>query len=1128
MLAVFTVNNLNDSDVTMAGDLPGSLRQAVFDANQNAGADTIEFGQLFNNAQIIELVGELPQITDDLTITGPGTVPLTLDAGDGLDNKLGTYDGFRHFLIDDRHSENEITVVISGLTLTGGDSSFEGGAILNFERLELTNSTLSGNSAAFSGGGISNRGTGTLTLTSSTLSDNSAGGSGGGIINRGTTALTGSTLSGNSAALSGGGISNRGTGTLTLTSSTLSGNSAGSSGGGINNSGAATITVTSSTLTGNSADTSGGGIYSRGRATVSSSIVANSLSDGDVRLLGPFTINYSLIGDTAGSGLVTSTGVGNLLDQAPLLGQLADNGGPTKTHALLPGSPALNAGDDSVVEPFDQRGTPFVRNYGGGVDIGAFEASLLVVNSKADIDDMDDGNDTTTLREAIRRANDDEQSVDGIAFDLIFFSTHQTILLSSQLPTIARSVVIVGPGQQLLTIDAGYGADNTPATGDGFRHFNIDDGQEGLFRDVTLSGMTLTGGDTARGVGFANPGESGGAIFSRESLTLLSTSVTGNATGDGADGVDMADGGSGGNGGGIYSTGKLTISGSTISGNTTGGGGDGGDSGGGGFGGDGGMGGIGGGINSTGPLTITDSTISGNTTGDGGRGGNGGYGGYGGHGGSGGGVSSTDALLVTGSTIIGNTTGDGGFGGSVYAGAFGGNGGNGGGFFSSSNSMLTISGSIISGNTTGDGGDGGVTYKEVYGGGYGGYGGNGGGFSGSGVLAITGSTISGNTTGAGGYNDDHDRESIGGRGGGIHRPSYSSLAITSSTISENSTTGFSAHGGGIWTKDLTVSIDSSTITANAARGVGGGVNHFSGVFYDNERLTIRNSIVAGNNDSGTAPDLEALNGPANELTVEFSLIGNNLGTMLTAAPVSSPDADGNVIGAVSSVISPRLGPLANNGGPTRTHALLPESPALNAGSSSEAFDQRGFLRNVGGVDIGAYEAQGPVTAASGDYNRNGVVDAADFTVWRDALDTATPVTPLTGADGDGDGFVTRQDYDVWVSHFGFTYTLPTPAFEVSPASPLTPLAEPQPAPERVRAAADEVFALWLAQASVAIEDDQTFEETLAMPSDEDLLLLVLTAAAEDEQEIPEGFSLGNLEDVTDDTADRLELVLSDF
>jgi hypothetical protein len=115
-----------------------------------------------------------------------------------------------------------------------------------------------------------------------------------------------------------------------------------------------------------------------------------------------------------------------------------------------------------------------------------------------------------------------------------------------------------------LTVNAGHGADSTPGTGDGMRIFNIEDGDDLTDSSVEIHGLTLTGGDVTG---------DGGAIRSTETLQLVDSTITGNATGDGAS--DGSYGESSGYGGGIWSYGALTLSGSTISDNFTGAGGDG-------------------------------------------------------------------------------------------------------------------------------------------------------------------------------------------------------------------------------------------------------------------------------------------------------------------------------------------------------------------------------------------------------------------------------------------------------------------------------------------------------------------------------------------------------------------------
>ena len=132
---------------------------------------------------------------------------------------------------------------------------------------------------------------------------------------------------------------------------------------------------------------------------------------------------------------------------------------------------------------------------------------------------------------------------------------------------------------------------------------------------------------------------------------------------------------------------------------------------------------------------------------------------------------------------------------------------------------------------------------------------------------------------------------------------------------------------------------------------GGGVAGSTGGGFSSLDLRITNSIVAGNSDVGfSSPDLWAGTGP---LTTNHSLIGRAIGTGLAEAPIGAPD--GNLVGGMLAGIDPLLGPLADNAGPTRTHALLPGSPAIESGDPTILpdpieFDQRGdpFLRVAAG------------------------------------------------------------------------------------------------------------------------------------------------------------------------------------
>ena len=281
------------------------------------------------------------------------------------------------------------TVTVDGNTLSGNSAAYYGGGIYNQGTMTLTYSIFSGNTTQwYNGGGIYNDGT--LTVTSSTLSENSAGssGAGGGISNQGTATVADSTLSGNSAYYYGGGIYNPGT--LTLTDSTLSGNSAQYYyGGGIHNTG--TAIVTNSTIAGNSATYgSGGGIYNGSTTTLNNTIVAGNTGSYCADIYGSVTANYSLIQDTTGTGFVNDTST-DILNQDPLLGTLGNHGGPTQTIPLLPGSPAIDKGSNSLaIDPdsqplvYDQRGLPFARIVNGTVDIGAVEYSLAPAITSAD------------------------------------------------------------------------------------------------------------------------------------------------------------------------------------------------------------------------------------------------------------------------------------------------------------------------------------------------------------------------------------------------------------------------------------------------------------------------------------------------------------------------------------------------------------------------------------------------------------------------------------------------------------------------------------------------------------------------------------------------------------------------
>ena len=250
-----------------------------------------------------------------------------------------------------------------------------GGGILNDRTLTVRNSTFSGNTiGAGAGGGISNINGASLIVIDSSFTGNSAG-DGGGIQNiYGPLTVNNSTFSGNSAVASGGGISSY-PGSLTVSNSTFSGNNVtGPTGTGGGLATGSPGTVFNSTFSGNGA-ARGGGISNSasGRSVLNfaNNIVANSTAGGDCSNTGTIGTNRNNLiedGSCSTNGVRFKTG-------DPQLGALADNGGPTRTFALLSSSPAIDAGDNATcaaapVSGKDQRGKS--RN-DAQCDIGAFE-----------------------------------------------------------------------------------------------------------------------------------------------------------------------------------------------------------------------------------------------------------------------------------------------------------------------------------------------------------------------------------------------------------------------------------------------------------------------------------------------------------------------------------------------------------------------------------------------------------------------------------------------------------------------------------------------------------------------------------------------------------------------------------
>ncbi len=250
-------------------------------------------------------------------------------------------------------------------------------------------------------------------------------------------------------------------------------------------------------------------------------------------------------------------------------------------------------------------------------------------------------------------------------------------------------------------------------------------------------------------------------------------------------------------------------------------------------------------------------------------------------------------------------------------------------------------------------------------------------------------------------------------GGGMLGLPNGDFTLINTTVSENWTLGFAASGGALHVVSDELDVVQSTITANWTEGV----QTYAGLSTGITQVTIHGSLLTKNYGRGFESNIPSTG--TRDWIVNFSIITGFHG-------VPEDIGEGNLFD-----VDPRLGPLADHGGPTMTHALLPGSPAIAAGDPSivfdpNEFDQRGegFFRVANGgnslrIDIGAYESQGIPDYPVGDYNHDGIANLADYTKWRDTLGSTTDLA----ADGDGDEVIGPGDYDVWKQRFGNT-TIP--------------------------------------------------------------------------------------------------------
>jgi len=589
----------------------------------------------------------------------------------------------------------------------------------------------------------------------------------------------------------------------------------------------------------------------------------------------------------------------------------------------------------------------------------------ITVNTLVDENDGVGVGAGTSLREAVAAA---------MPGDTIDFSVTGSINLSFGLSdtlkqiTIDKPLTIMGPGANLLTIKA---FDPSPAqkNGDGSRVFNITDGSASTLSTIIVQGLTITGGDF---------NGTGGAINTVENLTLTNCVVSqSGATADGG-GIFSSNGGAVPN--------SLTIQATTVSDNITTSPASIGE---------------GGGIRKRfGSLVIENSTISNNKADR-----------------AGGGLSASDGnvdIQIQGCTFSQNQV-------TGFT--------SGGGAIVTMTANLNVTGSTISGNSAPSAGgiyartttthltDSTISTNTALL--------NAGGIYSTGALTITRSTVNGNMSAS--------------RAGGVYGPS-GTVTIIDSTISGNSTNS----GAGVYA--MTSDITNTTISGNTATSRGGALVNLG-------TATIRfSTITANTSGAGTPGAVVATGGGANPFTKVYSSIiaaNTNADVTFLGATNTFVSLGYNLIGSGTAlpkfnqpgdqtgIANPMLGPLANNGGPTKTHEVLAGSPAIDAGDPAAIAgdagvplsDQRGgaYVRVYDGggapggrIDIGAFERQTlplPV-AVYGDYTHDGLVNAADYVLWRKVQGTA--VTAYDNADGSGDGTVGAEDYTVWRTHYGIT------------------------------------------------------------------------------------------------------------
>ncbi len=841
-------------------------------------------------------------------------------------------------------------VAVNGGSVNYNTATAEGGGLWNGAGTMTVSNTMihgnvaSGNDASQGGGGVFNL-SGDLTINNNTMitgnmADGTSG-SGGGILNDSTATLTvsGSTIKNNSASRAGGGIEDRSfaTGGVTLNNVNLDSNMTGSApgnGGGLHVTGNADVNISGGTVNGNTAAREGGGLWNgAGTMTISGVDIWGNEAQGPAA-------------DDGGGGVFNNGGTVSIINNTHIAYNSA-----TGTSGSGGGVFNLTGGELSI------SGSSIMHNMamraGGGIEDASGAATTVTINNS-----NLDSNSTA--------ANPGNGGAVHISGDGDMDITGGTVNGN----TASREGGGLWNGTGTMTV-SGTTIEGNEANGNA-----SDDGGGGIFNNggtVFVINNSMITNNHANGTA-----GSGGGIFNGpgSSLSVMGSTLMGNTASraggaiedqSGNDTVKLTNtdmiqnstGSAPGNGGGLHITGggNAEITGGEISGNYAAA--------------------EGGGVwNGAGMMMISGVQISNNTAAgdDASQGGGGVYNLSGtvhivnnsmikgnmatGSSGSGGGIlnDSTAVLLVQGSSITNNSSNR--AGGGIEDRSFASGGvtlnnvnldsnmtgsapGNGGGLHVTGNANIDISGGTVNGNTAAREG--------------------GGLWNGTGMMMVDGTTIDGNTASG-------DAATDGGGGiwnnGGI-------VQVMRSTVSNNMADGTDGAGGGIYDAEGTTDVFLTTVSGNSANGSGGGL-------YSQGTINVVASTVANNSAGGEGGGIDITLAATYMVDLHSTIVADNSagvsgqdvgssGGVYTSSGYNLVEMDDqNVFPAMGSDIEghdPNLGPLADNGGDTKTQALMCPSPAVDAGEPTlNADDQRMEMVFGGTRDIGSFELQTPCNA----------------------------------------------------------------------------------------------------------------------------------------------------------------------